>query len=168
MDSDPKLHPLLSRDLDIALGDDILELDGGLNRIGGRRELDEGVVPGGVDDPAPAPVDDRAQLAPVLSERGDRHDLILGHEPAVARDVHGCDRNQLPNDIRIHGGKLPALFEGCRLCALASIASRRKEPVGTYQGAGEDRCTTAASSVRRPRQEGAAISCQPRHRGGGA
>jgi hypothetical protein len=98
VDTNSKPHLLTGRSIRNLLGDRVLNRDSTLHGVYRAGEIGDETVARGVEDPTPMsgnqPIDDD----PIGRERAKGADLISAHQTAVALDVGGEDRSELPFD----------------------------------------------------------------------
>ncbi len=109
MDADPEPHLLIDRSIRIRLRDRVLHLNSTLHGINGAGEIGKNAVACRGEDPTAMRGDQPIDDDPVSRERAERADLIEPHQAAVALDIRGEDRGELPLDrVRFQGSHLPA------------------------------------------------------------
>jgi hypothetical protein len=103
MDANAEPHLLTRRPIRILLGNSVLNRDGTLHGIHSAGEISDETIACRVEDPTPMRSNQAVDVAPVGRERAKGADLISAHEGAVARDISGENRGELPFDgIRFH------------------------------------------------------------------
>ena len=108
VDADPKPHLLTDRSIRILLGYGVLHRDGTLHGIDGAGEIGDEAIASRVEDPTAMRGDQAIDDDPVSGEGAERADLIEPHQAAVALDIGGEDRGELPFDrVRFQRRHLP-------------------------------------------------------------
>ena len=108
MDADAEPHLLADRSISILPTYGVLNLDGTLHDIYGAGKVGDETVTRRVEDPTAMRGDQAIDDDPVRGEGAKGADLIEPHQAAVAFDVGGEDRGELPFDrVRFQPRHLP-------------------------------------------------------------
>jgi len=98
MDPDAEPHLLAGRSIHVLLGYGVLHRDGTLHSIHGTGEIGDEAIARRVEDPTAMGGDQTIDDNFVSRKRAKGADLIPTHEGAVARDIGGENRGELPFD----------------------------------------------------------------------
>jgi hypothetical protein len=98
VDADPELHVLTGRSIGILLGDSILHRDSTLHGVDGAGEISDEAIACRVEDPTAMRSDQPIDDCPISREDAKRAHLVPAHEGAVASNIGGEDRGELPFD----------------------------------------------------------------------
>jgi hypothetical protein len=98
VDADAEPHLLTGRSIRILLGYGLLNLDGALHGIHSAGEFSDEAIASRIENPASMRDNQPINDDPVSGEDAECADLILPHQAAVALDIGGEDRGELPFD----------------------------------------------------------------------
>ena len=111
VDADAEPHLLTGRSICVLLGYGLLHFDSALHDIHGAREIGNETVTSRVENPTAMRGDQAIDDNPVSCERSKGTDLIPTHEGAVAGDIGGENRGELPFDGMRFQGSGTSRFE---------------------------------------------------------